>query len=177
MNSNSVVKVLIDIFVFIFIYFVFLYKKWKNKGMSVLISNTLMYIYFIGVMYFTLMPIITSFPSWSFHSYVPMNLNLFEDLFMQRGDCVRQIVLNVIMMIPFGVLLPICRKANGKNCTLIYTVLCTLFFSLSIEIVQPFIHSYSSSDITDVVTNTFGGFLGYICYSIFKSPIDKIFRI
>lgn len=160
-------KIIIDIIVLVILYFVFFYKKWKNN--RTIIINTTMYFYIIGVLYFTLMPIITEIPFIFNHPYVSMNLNLFEDLFMHRGDYIRQIVLNIIMMIPFGFLLPICRK----NSKISYVTCMTLIFSLCIEIIQPLIHGYSSSDITDIVTNTIGGFIGYIIYYLLKSTIKK----
>ena len=55
-------KVLVDFVVLIIIYFWKFYKKWKEKGRDILLVNTLMYIYLSFVLFFTLMPIITSLP-------------------------------------------------------------------------------------------------------------------
>ena len=41
--------------------------------------------------------------------------------------------------------------------------------SLGIELLQPLIHDYRSSDLTDVITNTAGGVLGYGCYAAFPA--------
>ena len=40
--------------------------------------------------------------------------------------------------------------------------------SLCIEILQPLIVGFRSSDITDIITNVIGGMLGYGFYIIFK---------
>lgn len=70
-----------------------------------------MYIYISFVLYFTMMPIVKNIPIMInriiYHFGSNMNMNLFDDLFNQRGDYLRQIFLNVLMMIPFGFMYPI----------------------------------------------------------------------
>ena len=39
-----------------------LFRKWRSRGKDVLLVNTLMYVYLSFVLYFTLMPVITSLP-------------------------------------------------------------------------------------------------------------------
>ena len=159
-------KELIDFIVLFIVYIFMFYKRWKVKGKDILFVNTTMYIYLSFVLYFTLMPIITSLPFVFNHSYVPMNLVPFIDVSSGRGDFIRQIVLNVIMTIPFGFLLPLVK--NEK------IILYTFLLSLSIEILQPLISDFRSSDITDLITNIFGGIIGYIFYLIFRPLITKI---
>lgn len=166
-------KIVVDFIVLIILYiFVFL-KKWKKQGKDKLVIKTLMYIYISFVLFFTLMPIIASLPHIFDHSYVFMNMNLFSDVFGGRGDFVRQVLLNVIMTIPFGFLLPL----TNKKYNFIKVVLYTFLFSLCIELLQPLINGVRSSDITDLVTNTCGGIIGYIFYLIFKPLIHKILSI
>lgn len=76
-----------------------------------------------------------------------MNMEPFEDAISGRGDFVRQIILNVIMTIPFGFLYPMCRRAAGKKCGLLHRVLMTIALSLSIELLQPLINTARSSRI------------------------------
>ncbi|WP_207637174.1 VanZ family protein [Anaerovorax odorimutans] len=169
MNDN--ITYLIDFIALAVIYFIFFYKKWKNRGKDRLLINTTMYVYISFVLYFTLMPIIVSIPFVFNHAYMPMNLNIFEDYFLGRGDAVRQIFLNVIMMIPFGFFLPIIKKQKLWSCAL-----WTFLFSLGIELIQPLIDGFRSSDITDLFTNTMGGIIGYILYIIFKPLIEVIIK-
>ena len=61
-----------------------------------------MYVYLSFVLYFTLMPIIVKLPFILNHPYTPMNMVPFVDVLLGRGDFFRQVVLNVIMTIPFG---------------------------------------------------------------------------
>lgn len=161
---------IIDIIILILIY-IKLFKKWQKKGKDILLLNTLMYIYISFVLYFTLMPVIKQIPIMISHMpHIKMNMNAFDDLFNHRGDYLRQIILNVIMMIPFGFMYPIQNKSFKK------TLLMTFLFSLTIELLQPIINAARSSDITDLITNTVGGIIGYIFYLIFKPLINKILK-
>ena len=169
------IKILIDIAAFLFVYARWLYKKWKHNGKNILLVNTLLYFYLVGVALVTLMPIITAIPFIFDHPYVPMNLNAYEDFFMGRGDTVRQIVLNVIMMIPFGFLLPIQKMMNAKECSIKCVLSHTIILSLSIELIQPLLHGNRSADITDIINNTIGGLIGYCIYLISRPLVSKIF--
>ncbi|HHT38580.1 MAG TPA: VanZ family protein [Mollicutes bacterium] len=167
MNNNM--KVIIDFVVFSILYKVFFFNRWRTKGKAKLVVNTLMYIYISLVLYVTLMPIVISLPFIFNHPYVSMNMIPFDDYFSGRGDAVRQIILNVIMMLPFGFLLPLVKKQNLLSC-----LFWTFLFSLAIELTQPMINGFRAADITDLITNTIGGLLGYLLYLVFKPLINKI---
>ena len=95
------IKYLIDFTVLALLYIFVFFKKWKIKGKDVLLANTLMYIYLSFVLYYTLMPVVTSIPFVLNHSYRPMNLVPFIDVSKGRGDFLRQVVLNIIMTMFF----------------------------------------------------------------------------
>lgn len=130
-----------------------------------LLVNTLMYIYLSFVLYFTLMPIIAELPFILNHPYAPMNMVPFVDVLMGRGDFVRQVVLNVIMTVPFGFLFPLTQNGTAKFGR---TVFFCFLMSLGIELLQPLINGFRSSDVTDLITNVVGGMLGYGLYVMFK---------
>ena len=140
-------KIIIDFIFLILLYLFVFYKRWERKGREKWLVNTLMYIYISFVLFFTLMPIITSLPFIFNHSYVGMNGNAFDDFAFGRGDYLRQVILNIVMTIPFGFLVPLIQK--GKR-SFIKTILYCFLFSLSIELLQPLINSSKSSDITDL---------------------------
>lgn len=148
-----------------FLYTFVFFRKWRSKGRDVLLVNTLMYLYLSLVLYFTLMPIIVKLPFILNHPYTPMNMVPFVDMFAGRGDFVRQVVLNVMMTMPFGFLFPLTQKGTAK---LGRTVSFCFLMSLGIELLQPLIDGFRSSDVTDLITNVTGGMLGYGLYSIFK---------
>lgn len=157
------IKYFIDFLALILLYiFVFL-RRWKVRGKDSLFVNTLMYAYISLVLYFTMMPVATSIPFILDHPYEPMNLVPFIDVSMGRGDFSRQVILNVIMTLPFGFLCPLTQTKRAKFGT---TVFFCFLMSLGIELLQPFFNR--SSDITDLITNVIGGALGYGLYTIFK---------
>ena len=161
-------KYLIDFTALAFLYaFVFL-KKWKSRGRDVLLVNTLMYIYLSFVLYFTLMPIIAELPFILNHPYTPMNMVPFIDVMMERGDFVKQVVLNVVMTMPFGFLFPLTQKEGARFSI---TVFFCFLMSLGIELLQPLIDGIRSSDVTDLITNVIGGMLGYVFYVLSKPGI------
>lgn len=162
-------KCLIDFMTLVLLYIFVFFRKWKVKGKDILLINTLMYVYLSFVLYFTLMPVITSLPFILNHPYVPMNMVPFVDVLTGRGDYIRQVLLNVIMLVPFGFLFPMTRTPAagfGK------TVFCCLLMSLGIELLQPLINGSRSADITDVMTNAIGGMVGYVLYIAFR-PITS----
>ena len=163
-------NIIVDFLVLVILYIFVFYKRWKLIGKDVLFVNTLMYIYLSFVLYFTLMPVVVSIPFIFNHPYTSMNLVPFIDVISGRGDFVRQIALNVIMTMPFGFLLP-CIKI--KKVTLLKVIIYTFLLSLIIELLQPLINGFRSSDITDLITNILGGILGYIIYLILKPLIFK----
>lgn len=162
-------KYLIDFIALVLLYAFVFFTKWKLKGKDVLLVNTLMYVYLSFVLYFTLMPVITSLPFILNHPYKLMNMVPFVDVLTGRGDFIRQVLLNVIMMVPFGFLFPMTRNpAVGFRKTIFFCFL----ISLGIELLQPLINGFRSADITDLITNTVGGMVGYILYIAFR-PITS----
>ena len=164
---------LVDFGVLIAIYFLVFYRRWEARGKDVLFVNTLMYIYLSFVLYFTLMPIITALPLIFNHPYIPMNLEPFVDVINGRGDYARQLMLNVVMTVPFGFLLPL---TNPKTANLLKVVALTFLLSLSIELIQPLLSGLRSSDITDIITNVAGGAVGYLLYLIFRPLTTKLLQ-
>ncbi len=157
------IKYFIDFTVLFFLYVFVFFRRWRTQGRDGLLVNTLMYAYLSLVLFFTMMPVISSIPSMLDHPYKPMNLVPFIDVSLRRGDFFRQVVLNVIMTLPFGFLFPLTWNKKAKFGV---TVFFCFLMSLGIEILQPFFDR--SSDITDLITNMIGGVLGYGLYAIFK---------
>lgn len=162
---------LVDFGALIILYFLVFYQSWRAKGKDVFFVNTLMYIYLAFVLYFALMPVITALPFIFNHPYVPMNMEPFIDVALSRGDFDRQIILNVIMTVPFGFLLPL---VSPKNTSFAKVVFLTLLLSLSIELIQPLLSANRSSDITDIITNVTGGAVGYILYLAFRPITSRV---
>jgi glycopeptide antibiotics resistance protein len=164
-------RCLADLLVMALIYLFFLRGRWRAKGRSVLILHSLLYVYIGAVCCITIMPILASLPvilkNLADYPWQTLNLLPFNDYLNGRGDTVRQIVLNVILMVPFGFFMPLVKKSNLLVC-----IAQTFFFSLGIELFQPLV--FRSGDITDLITNTVGGIAGYFLYLAMRPAIGAV---
>lgn len=101
-------------------------------------------------------------------------LNLKPFFFLQEARLkesnrmLKQLFLNLLMFVPLGLLLPI---VFTKLRCFWKTVLCCFLATLLIETLQYFIGR--STDIDDILMNTFGGILGYWLYFLGNLPLKK----
>lgn len=84
-------------------------------------------------------------------------------------------LLNIVMFLPLGFLVPLIWKRMGN---ISYIVLTGLAFSLLIELSQ--LLSSRGTDIDDLILNTFGAVLGFLLYKVWdkltksKYPLDGV---
>ncbi|MFR5422191.1 MAG: hypothetical protein ACLTG4_09825 [Oscillospiraceae bacterium] len=133
MSRNA--KILIDLAVLAAVYGVWLLPKWRPLGRRTFAVYTLMYGCLAGIALFTLMPVLAALPFCFDHPYVPMHMAPFEDVILRHGDYVRQIVLNIALFVPFGVLLPLCRAAAASGAAS-GCLLLTLALNVGIEVIS-----------------------------------------
>lgn len=76
--------------------------------------------------------------------------------FVGLGEALTERILNVILFLPFGFLLPVIWE---RFRTLLPTALAGLLFSLAIELSQLF--TFRATDINDLLGNTLGTVLGF----------------
>lgn len=166
---------IMDFFILGVIYFTFFFKGWRRKSKDKFLVFNLLYLYICFVLFVTLMPFRLPIPGiMGTNNLFLQTINCipFHDLLQNRGNAFREIVLNVIMMMPFGFLLPLVKKRN------VFSIAAWAFlFSLSIETMQLLYvwaggHASRAFDVTDLITNTFGGIIGYGLYLAF-GPISK----
>lgn len=150
-----------------------MHRKWKNESMDRRILHAVLYLYLTGVVFVTLMPVLAALPHLLDHPYKPMDLVLFDDYIHRWGEPLKQIILNVILLIPFGFLYPQLCKGKWR---FLKTFLAAVLISLSIELLQPLLHVDRASDITDVVTNAAGSIVGYILYLMFGPLCAKLLQ-
>lgn len=79
----------------------------------------------------------------------------------------REIILNWLFFVPFGVLLNVVYKKTG----FIAKFLVILAFSLTAELTQ-YIFAIGVTDITDLISNSLGGLAGLIIYMLFNTFIE-----
>lgn len=96
-------------------------------------------------------------------------VNIFQIYSMGSLNMLKQICLNIIIMIPFGLLLPI---SFPKFRCLGNTMAIISIISILIEALQYFVGR--SADIDDVIMYISGGFLGYFLFKLFLQIILKI---
>ncbi len=88
------------------------------------------------------------------------SLNLIPFMGISQSN-LREMLDNLIVFIPFGLLLSV----NFKRITVWQKLTYVFIFSVAVEMIQ-FILSIGVADITDVIMNTLGGFFGLMIYSL-----------
>lgn len=124
-----------------------------------------MVIYSLIVLTFTVIPLPNIFNIKNEYFLQSINLIPFRDLYYGYGFAKREAFYNVLMMIPFGFLFPLLSKRN-----MIHTIFVTFLFSLLIESLQLLTVLFNridarTFDVTDLITNSIGGIIGYILFS------------
>lgn len=164
-----------DFILLALIYLLFFFRKWRKQPKK-LIMNTIMYVYIAMVLFVTLMPFTIPLGGVNNLFMETANFIPFRDLMLNYNGAVKGILLNIIMMMPFGFLFPII-----KNKGVFSTVALTFLFSLIIECSQLLSAWWGglnqrTFDVTDLITNTFGGFIGYLIFIVLRPVIRKIFN-
>ncbi|WP_080238549.1 VanZ family protein [Spirosoma rigui] len=77
-----------------------------------------------------------------------------------------EMILNCVLFIPFGLLL----NVNVKKARFSSKLLLILLFSLAAEVIQ-YSFAIGATDVTDLMTNTFGGYLGLKLYDLGKQYV------
>ena len=90
---------------------------------------------------------------------------------------IKTFVLNIVMMIPLGIYLPLLKSKFNRAASVVWF---TLWISLSLEafqmIVRIVLGSGRSTDINDLIANTIGGAVGFLAYLILikAKPIRQL---
>ncbi|MDE7309526.1 MAG: VanZ family protein [Lachnospiraceae bacterium] len=90
-------------------------------------------------------------------------IDVYRIAFSGNSVFMTQLIGNVIMFIPFGILVPICfQKIRG----ILKITLISFLASLFIETTQLYTHT-GLFELVDLLNNTLGGIIGYLIYKIF----------
>ncbi len=158
-------KLIITLLGYIFLY----YKSFKkHKGIK-LLYVTVLYFYVCLILNLTIIPdnlaLKSTWKSFSLPWPPKDSLRPYYDFSLNREGSLIDIILNVLMMIPFGYLLAKIKKSN-----VVKVVIITLLFSISIELTQLLMSkvfiNHRFFDVTDIINNTIGGLIGYIIYKL-----------
>ena len=137
-------------------------------------GKILLYLYFIVLIWILLFKFSVSLNdvlNRVFSSEQLRHINLIP--FGASGG-VKEVVYNIIIFVPLGILIEIVNKKSSMVKNAIYILL----FSLFIEVSQSIL-AVGATDITDLLTNTLGGILGILIYTslrkVFNSEkLDKV---
>lgn len=91
-----------------------------------------------------------------------------ETYAMGFANMIKQLVINTIMLVPFGFFLPIVFEKMRKCWK---TVLVTAVFIFCIEFTQYFIGR--SADVDDLIMNSFGALIGYVVFWLCNKGFGK----
>lgn len=100
-------------------------------------------------------------------NYQSRSLNLIPFAGFSSGN-VREMVDNVIVFVPLGLLLGI----NFRHIAFWRKLAYIFMFSAVAEVAQ-FVFAIGTTDITDVITNTLGGLLGLAAYDLGSKYVDN----
>ncbi|AET69338.1 glycopeptide antibiotics resistance protein [Desulfosporosinus orientis DSM 765] len=136
--------------------------------MGKILSRGLLALYLVILIWLVLFKLqYNIFSVFNYH-HRSLNLNPFAPLNVNGRINFGEMIDNVMIFIPFGLLL----NVNFKKVGFIPKFALILVFSLTCELIQ-FIFAIGATDITDVITNTVGGFLGLELYSLSNRYINN----
>ena len=119
----------------------------------------------LSLVYLTLLwyyPYLTFRPDCYFLNLRPF-MWMKETYIMGTKKMAEQLILNIGMFVPYGLLLPMAVQKTRKLWKAMIVVLCT---TLAIETIQYFMGR--SADIDDVIMNALGGLLGYGIFGLLR---------
>lgn len=135
--------------------------------MRKIVSRGLLALYLVTLIWLVLFKL--QYNILSVFNYQQRNLNLIPFNAPSIGNgSYREMIENVIIFIPLGVLL----NVNFKKVGLLTKFAFILALSFTFELIQ-FIFAIGATDITDVITNTVGGFFGLLLYSLSNKYINN----
>lgn len=147
---NHAISGYLPIMALLILYFIILKSLGNRSSKGHIILTFIFSFYLVGVLSATGVCLKANFsPKFSLLPFIDMI----------RGP--KDAVLNVILFLPLGIFLPLLYEQYNS---LSKVFLLGFLFSLSIEIIQMF--GFGTTDINDLITNTFGSVLGYGVYEL-----------
>ena len=129
---------------------------WKAKSKADKLTLVLLVIYLIAIVWILLFKLGVRF---SYMEHRQVNLIPFKDLILNGKTEYDESIMNVIIFLPLGIYTgTLFKKWNFSTHMLSFLIL-----TLMIESIQ-FTFKIGAFDITDVVTNTLGGIIGFMTY-------------
>ena len=155
---NKIIEILISMFLLIPVFSVLHKTRFHNIKKTIL--------YFVFATYLAAVYLFVGMPTLQFMRF---ELSLTLTPFLPMVADFKNTILNIILFIPLGIMLPFLWK---KYDTLRETLFFGFLMSLAIELLQ--ILTYRATDINDLIANTIGAVLGYFVFRIISCIIPPI---
>jgi len=140
-------------------YLIVLAPRLRRHGRRLRLLHLLTALYVGFVIMLTLMPFSLPFIRPLVSPWASFNLDPFVDLRLARPAALWEIAMNILVMVPFGLLWGLTHRHP-----LLAALCATFILSLVIETGQLLQVWWGAGhrvfDVTDIITNTFGGLLG-----------------
>ena len=155
---NRFIEILISMLILVPVFCVLDRIKFRNRKKTVF--------YFIFATYLTAVYLFVGMPTLQFMRF---ELSLTLTPFLPMVEDFKNTILNIILFIPLGMMLPfLWKKYNALRETLFFG----FSMSLAIELLQ--ILTYRVTDINDLIANTIGAVLGYFVFRIISCIIPSV---
>lgn len=161
LNFGSL-TIIVGIIILIFLCTYLKYKK--NKGKIYLFFFSIFFVYLLYVTKYTIFPIFfyddqPPQPVSDYVNLIPFKLDLLSE----------QVLLNILLSIPFGFGIPFLTKINRMKKLLTFSVL----FGTIIEMIQFLLiispaFTYRIVDVNDILLNMIGVLIGFTLFKIFS---------
>ncbi|MBD8047503.1 MAG: VanZ family protein [Clostridium argentinense] len=131
-------------------------------------GKILLYFYFIVLIWILLFKFSVSLNDILNRAFSGEQLQHINLIPFGASGGVKEIVYNIIIFVPLGILIEIVNKKSSMIRNVIYILL----FSLFIEVSQSIL-AVGATDITDLLTNTLGGILGILIYTSLRKVFNS----
>ena len=138
--------------------------------MTKVLSGALFVVYLVLLIWLVLFKLKLNLPLLFQDQQRSLNLLPFEAPAIVNGRInYGEMILNCVIFIPFGLLL----NANFKKVSFLPKLAIIFAFSLLMELLQ-YIFAIGATDITDLITNTLGGFIGLHLYNFCNKYVSDV---
>ncbi|POQ87849.1 VanZ family protein, partial [Listeria monocytogenes] len=142
-----------------------------------------LYVYACGVIKYTIFPLMLNafliedtkiFVTGPYMNLIPFN-SISEMFIAERESVAFQIVANIIMFVPLGMLLPLCYPKLRWKIVFAISFIATVGIELA-QLLQDLIYQspFKFVDIDDVILNFSGGIIGYMIFVMFRPLLRKM---
>lgn len=135
--------------------YIFVYRRYNKDGVKKLSIKTFLFFSILIILMTTLSPIVVSISNLFEKARGGYNFIPFIDWYYGYGHYALETVGNILLFIPFGMAWTLDKKCSSR-----FTVFCGALLSAFVEFIQPLLNPSRHCDITDLITNTAGAFIG-----------------